>query len=73
MNFDTETKDGMENAVRWTEAMISQIRDGGVWMIPRSGTLVQVSHKDKTVKIIAGIFPEKTLRRVFAAMNWTVK
>lgn len=73
MNFDVETKDGMANAVKWTEAMFSQINDGGVWMIPRSGTVVRVSHKDKTVSITAGMYPENSLRRVIKAMGWTIK
>ena len=72
MNFDIETKDGMANSVRWTEAMFNQIKDGGTWMIPRSGTIVRVSHKDKTVSITAGVQPEASLRRVIKAMGWTI-
>ena len=73
MNFDIDTQDGMANSVRWTEAMFSQIKDGGTWMIPRSGTVVRVSHKDKTVSVTAGIYPENSLRRVIKAMGWTIK
>ena len=72
MNFDIDTQDGMANSVRWTEAMFSQIKDGGTWMIPRSGTVVRVNHKDKTVSITAGIQPEASLRRVIKAMGWTI-
>jgi hypothetical protein len=73
MNFDIETPDGMANSVRWTEAMLRQINDGGVWMIPRSGTIVRVSHKDKTVSITAGMHPENSLHRVIEAAGWTIK
>jgi hypothetical protein len=72
MNFDIETKDGMANSVRWTEAMFNQIKDGGTWMIPRSGTIVRINHKDKTVSITAGRHPEDSLRQVILAMGWTI-
>lgn len=73
MNYDVNTPEGLANSVRWTQAMFSQIKDGGAWMIPRSGTIVRVSHKDKTVSITAGTQPEASLRRVIKAMGWSIK
>jgi len=72
MNYDVDTSDGMKNAVRWTEGMIGQIKEGGFWLIPRSGTVVRVSHKSKTVSIMTGMYPEASLRRVIKAMGWTI-
>lgn len=72
MNFDIETKDGMANAVQWTEQMFNQIKDGGAWMLPRSGTIVRINHKDRTVSITAGQYPEASLRRVISAMGWKI-
>ena len=73
MNFDLDTKEGMKNAVAWTENMFSLINEGGAWAIPRSGTIVRVSHKDKTVSITDGLYPEHCLRRVIKATGWKIK
>lgn len=72
MNFDVETKDGLKNSVEWTERMFGLINEGGSWAIPRSGTVVRVSHKTKTVTITDGMYPEHALRKVIRAMGWTI-
>ena len=48
MNFDLNTKDGLNNSVMWTQRMFSMIKDGGTWAIPRSGAIVRVDHSNNT-------------------------
>lgn len=68
MNIDTPQ--GMAQAAAWTQAQISRLKPGGIWIIPRSGTQVQVFPATKTV-VIDG--PEKAmLTRVFTHMGYRV-
>lgn len=72
MNWDISTKEGMANAVDWTERLVQTLSDKATWGIPRSGTTVQI---DKTNKVatIAGLLPDPAIPKVFKAMGWTVK
>lgn len=71
MNYDLNTEEGMKNSVAWTMRTLDSIKDGGAWGIPRSGTVVRVSHKDKTAYISDGNEPDVV--RVLEAAGWTVK
>jgi hypothetical protein len=72
MNFDLDTKTGMNNAVDWTCRLFDTINDNGVWGVPRSGTLVHINKKEKLATITQGFMPDPSLRRVIEAMGWTV-
>ena len=71
MNYDISTEEGMRNSVLWTEKTLSLIKDGGAWAIPRSGTTVRVSHKDKVAYISNSNEPDVVC--VLEAAGWTVK
>lgn len=72
-NYDLHTEAGMANAVQWTSRMVDALNDGGVWAIPRSGTMVHiVSKENKEVSISAGFLPDTSIARVFEAMGWKV-
>lgn len=71
MNYDLTTKEGMDNAVSWTNYTLDLIKDGGVWAIPRSGTVVRISHKDKVAYISNDHEPD--VIRVLEAAGWVVK
>ena len=72
MNYDIDTHEGMANAVRWTEQLFAHMNEGGKWIVPRSGTLVTVHKKHKTVDIYEGDTPDPSIARVIRAMGWTV-
>lgn len=72
MNYDLDTEDGMNNAKAWTAQTLALINDGGVWLVPRSGTRVTVHHADKAVTIYAGHSPDPSITRVIKALGWTV-
>lgn len=71
-NFDLDTKDGMAQAVDWTERLFASLKDGGRWIVPRSGTTVTVDHDTHTATIKAGYAPDPSIERVVRAMGWTV-
>ena len=73
MNFDLDTKDGMKNAVAWTDNMLDMIKDGGTWIVPRSGSMYKVDHKTKTVTAMSLLGPpEDCIDRVLKAGGWKV-
>jgi hypothetical protein len=72
MSYDIDTKEGMNNAVKWTQAMFDTVNDGGVWMVPRSMTMVRINKTDRIATLIVGFAPDPSIRRVIEAMGWTV-
>lgn len=71
--YDLNTVGGMNRAVEWTRSMFEQLKDGGVWMVPRSGTIVQVFKSERRVVITQGPMPDTAIAQVIKAMGWTVK
>ena len=72
MNFNLDTTEGMNNAVRWTQVLFSQMQDNASWGVPRSGTIIRINKPEKTATLIGGFLPDPSLKRVLEAMGWTV-
>ncbi len=72
MNYDLNTKEGMNNAVKWTQAMFDTVSGGGVWMVPRSMTMVRINKKGRIATRVVGFAPDPSIRKVIEAMGWTV-
>ena len=72
MNYDLNTKEGMNNAIKWTQAMFDTVNDDGVWVVPRSMTMVRINKKERIATLIVGFAPDPSIRRVIEAMGWTV-
>ena len=72
MDYDLDTTQGMNNAVKWTQQMFDVLRDGASWEIPRSGTLVRINKNEKIATITPGFCPDPSIKRVIEAMGWTV-
>ena len=70
--YDLSTVGGMNRAVEWTRSMFEQLKDGGVWMVPRSGTIVQVFKSERRVVITQGPMPDTAIAQVIKAMGWVV-
>ena len=69
MNISTPS--GMAAAVARQRQHLSTLKEGGTWVIPRSGTILKVSHENKTLTLVANLLPElPDLRRVTEAMGW---
>lgn len=71
MNYDLDTQAGMANAIAWTKAMLAQLKDVGVWMVPRSGSLVHFDQTKMTATVVS-LLPDPSLARVLTAMGFTV-
>jgi hypothetical protein len=67
-----DTKEGMDAAVAWTNNCLSMLKDGGVWIVPRSGTQVLVLSYAKRSCMITCTIPDPTIQRVLLAAGWTV-
>lgn len=67
-NIDTE--EGMADAVAWMNVNLSTFAEGGRWIVPRSGSIYEVSHSTKTVRRIMGLFDEPAIERVIKAAGW---
>ena len=70
--YDLDTVGGMNRAVEWTRDLCEGLKEGGVWVVPRSGTIVQVFKSEKRVNITYGPLPDDAIARVIKAMGWTV-
>lgn len=62
---------GMALAVKWTEALVQKITQGGTWIVPRSGSIYVLDHARKVVTRKTG--GDSSVERVFVEMGWKVK
>ena len=72
MNYDTDTPEGLENSLIWTRVILRTLKPGGVWAIPRSGTLVYPDQENMTARVVLGTQPEYVLIEVLKALGYTV-
>lgn len=72
MNYDLDTKEGMVNAMLWTKNLIDTLKDGGSWIVPRSGTVVTVDKKTKTAVVNAPFMSDPSVTRVLKALGWKI-
>ena len=70
--MDINTTEGMAQAVQWTRDHLDKIATGGHWIIPRSGTIVQVFHGAKVVRVTRGFAPDESISRVLAECGYRV-
>lgn len=71
MNYNLDTKSGMDAAKAWTVNLLARLSDNGTWIVPRSGTFVQVNKPAKTATV-TGMFPDPSLARVLRELGFTV-
>ena len=72
MNYDLNTVGGMNRAVEWTRNLFESLKDGGVWVVPRSMTILRIYKSERRVLLAQGIEPDPSIARVIMAMGWTV-
>lgn len=74
MNFDLHTKAGMANAMQWTNNTLNQLKDGGVWMIPRSGTqVIMLDHAARKCRVVKGFASDTSITKVLRAGGWVIE
>ena len=72
MNYDLDTEEGMKNAVTWTNNCMALLRDGGTWIVPRSGTVVTLSNRDDKQVRVREFIPDPSIKRVLVAAGYDV-
>lgn len=70
--MNLNTKEGMRAAVAWTNNCMGMLKDGGVWIVPRSGTQVLVLSCQKRHCLVTCTVPDPSIERVLRAAGWTV-
>ena len=70
--YDLDTKEGMANAIKWTQQLFDVLNDKSTWGVPRSGTTVQIDKATKTATITYNFTPDPSIAQVIEAMGWTV-
>lgn len=73
MNYDLDTKEGMANAVQWTDNMMRSLKDGGTWLVPRSGTaVVMLDYAARKCRVVEGFASDTSIKMVLRASGWVV-
>lgn len=69
--MDISTPEGMRAAVEWQTRHVGMLNDGGIWLVPRSNTIIHINHGEQIATFdTAGSEPD--IRNVFLAMGWAV-
>ena len=71
MNYDLDTEEGMANAKAWMVNTLAHLNEKGVWMVPRSGTIVTLDQKAKTAKV-QSLLDDPSIALVLEAIGYTV-
>lgn len=69
--MDIATPEGLAQAVAWQTTWVNRVSEGGVWMVPRSLTIIKIYHSTKTAVFVGGTHLEPDIVKVFKAMGWT--
>ena len=72
MNFDLDTDIGMANAKAWTNNHLNYLTDHGTWLVPRSGTIVQIDRPGNVARIVS-MLPDPSIARVLKECGWKVE
>ena len=74
MNYDINTPQGMANCVKWTRNVMESIKDGGTWIVPRSGTqVVMLDYAARKCKVVDGFASDITIKMVLRAAGWLIE
>jgi hypothetical protein len=63
---------GMAEAKAWTQNLIDNINDGGVWMVPRSGTIIKFDKVNKKALVTHQLMPDISIEMILEAMGWEI-
>jgi hypothetical protein len=72
-NYDLTTTKGLENSKRWLSNGLMLLSDNGIWVIPRSNTVVRINKSKKLATVIHQDSPDVSIELVFEALGWAVE
>jgi hypothetical protein len=70
-SWDISTPEGLARSKEWLDRHLTKIRDGGIWLVPRSGSVIRVYHSERKAVLGVQLLPDPALRKVFEALGWT--
>lgn len=74
MNYDINTPQGMANSVKWTRKVMESLHQGGVWMIPRSGTqVIMLDYSARKCRVVDGFASDISIKKVLRASGWLIE
>lgn len=70
--MDITRPQGMAEAKAWTQKLIDNIKDGGVWMVPRSGTIIKFDKVNKKALVTHQLMPDISIEMILEALGWEI-
>lgn len=70
--MDINTKQGMAAAKAWMQNLVDMVKDGGMWAVPRSGTIIRFDKTNKKAIVTHQMTPDISIERVLEAMGWEI-
>ena len=70
--MDITKAQGMAEAKAWTQNLIDNINDGGVWMVPRSGTIIKFDKVNKKALVTHQLMPDISIEMILEALGWEI-
>ena len=53
-NYNRDEYRPTKSDIDWTKSLIETLNDNGVWIVPMTGGIYRISHKQKTLEFIEG-------------------
>lgn len=70
--MDVTKPQGMAEAKAWTQALIDGINDGGMWIVPRSGTSIVFDKRNKKALVTHQLVPDISIEMILEALGWEI-
>ena len=70
--MDIHQPQGMAEAKAWTQNLIDGINDGGMWIVPRSGTSIVFDKTRKKALITHQLVPDISIEMILEALGWEI-
>ena len=70
--MDITRPQGMAEAKAWTQKLIDNINDGGVWLVPRSGTIIKFDKVNKKALVTHQLMPDISIEMILEALGWEI-
>ena len=70
--MDITQPQGMAEAKAWTQRLIDGINDGGMWIVPRSGTSIVFDKANKKALVTHQLMPDISIEMILEAMGWEI-
>jgi hypothetical protein len=72
MDFNLDDPVEFEMAKLWTRAFLLSMRDGGIWIVPRSASIYVIDRGHKKLIKLTGR-DEPSIELIITAIGWTVE